>query len=119
LAGQVEAQNNDFELSQEFPVSEEIRQEEDNIPFVIENITNSVVGLVSSLTAESATGVNPEFDGSGFVYDKEGRILHIVTAEHVVSGLEDEPFYAYFQDGSRYIAKVIGTSDYLECNQAA
>ena len=69
MAGQVEAQSNDFELSQEFPVSEEIQQEEENIPSVIENITNSVVGIVSSLTAESATGVNPEFDGSGFVYD--------------------------------------------------
>ena len=109
MVSHVEAQNNNFELSREFPLSEEVQQEEDNIPFVIENITNSVVGLVSSLTAESATGVNPEFDGSGFVYDKEGRILHIVTAEHVVSGLENEPFYAYFQDGSRYIAKVIGT----------
>jgi S1-C subfamily serine protease len=109
MKGQVEAQNNEFELSQEFPISEEIQQEEGNIPSVIENITNSVVGIVSSLTAESATGVNPEFDGSGFVYDREGRIVHIVTAEHVVSGLEDEPFYAYFQDGSRYIAKVIGT----------
>ena len=81
----------------------------ESIPSVIENATNSVVGIVSSLSSESPAGVNPEFDGSGFVYDKEGRIVHIVTAQHVVAGFEEEPFYAYFEDGSRYIGKVIGT----------
>ena len=35
--------------------------------------------------------------------------MHIVTAQHVVAGFEEEPFYAYFEDGSRYIGKVIGT----------
>lgn len=97
-------------LSSEFPFIENTQQMgSESVPSVIENISNSVVGIVSLLSAESAAGVNPEFDGSGFVYDKEGRIVHLVTAEHVVAGFEEEPFYAYFQDGSREIAKVVGT----------
>ena len=34
----------------------------DNISSVIENISDSVVGIVSFLSAETAHGINPEFD---------------------------------------------------------
>jgi S1-C subfamily serine protease len=106
----VGAQNTVRPLSPEFPLVEDIQQtNSESTSSIIENVSNSVVGIVSSFTAETTTGVNPEFDGSGFVYDREGKIVHIVTAQHVVSGLEEESFYAYFEDGSRYTAKVIGT----------
>ena len=80
-----------------------------NLPYVISNISDSVVGIVIPSIAEAIPGANPAFDGSGFVYDEEGNISHIVTNEHVVSGFEEEPLYVYFQDGRRYTADVIGT----------
>jgi S1-C subfamily serine protease len=79
------------------------------LPSVIDKVSNSVVGIVIPSIAEAISGANPTFDGSGFVYDKEGKVSHIVTNEHVVSGFEEEPLYVYFQDGSRYTASVIGT----------
>ena len=80
-----------------------------NLPNVINSLSNSVVGIVIPFLAEKIPGANPAFDGSGFVYDREGKISYIVTNEHVVSGFEEEPLYVYFQDGSRYTANVIGT----------
>lgn len=80
-----------------------------SLPDVINNLSNSVVGVVIPSLAEAIPGANPAFDGSGFVYDKDGKISYIVTNEHVVSGFEEEPLYVYFQDGSRYEASVIGT----------
>ncbi len=81
-----------------------------NVPYVISNVSDSVVGIVIPSIAEAIpVGANPAFDGSGFVYDKEGNVSHIVTNEHVVSGFEEESLYVYFQDGSRYTASVIGT----------
>lgn len=80
-----------------------------NVPRVISNVSNSVVGIVIPFLAEAIPGANPAFDGSGFVYNKEGRVSHIITNEHVVSGFEEDPLYVYFQDGSRYEASIIGT----------
>jgi hypothetical protein len=59
--GYVEAQKDNFErISQEFSIAEEMHQvDTDNISSVIENISDSVVGIVSSLSAEGATGINP------------------------------------------------------------
>jgi S1-C subfamily serine protease len=88
------------------------QQSEDGFYSVIEKAINSSVGIISEFSTTASPlglGVNPEFDGSGFVYDQQGQIIHIVTNEHVVSGFEEEPFYIYFQDGSRYIGNVIGT----------
>lgn len=80
-----------------------------NLPYVINNISDSVIGIVIPSIAEAIPGANPAFDGSGFIYDREGGVSHIVTNEHVVSGFEEESLYVYFQDGSRYTADVVGT----------
>lgn len=104
------------EITPPTPGEEISESEGGSIPLLIENVSNSVVGIVSEVSAASPIGfgINPEFDGSGFVYDKEGKIVHIVTNEHVVSGYEEERFYIYFQDGSRYVAKVIGTDPFAD-----
>lgn len=106
-----EGVDNNLLTSPELPVVPPAENQEEPDSKYIENATNSAVGIVSELsaTAPIGLGINPEFDGSGFVYDTEGQITHIVTNEHVVSGFELDPFYVYFQDGSRYIGQVVGT----------
>src|SRR5919202_1372496 len=76
---------------------------------IFKQVENSVVQVTSKIPinntinsqTRNATGL-----GSGFVYDKQGRI---VTNSHVVWG--SKTVDVTFVDGNRYTAKVIGTDD--------
>ena len=74
---------------------------------VFKNVQNSVVQITRpvppSLTIHNKTDQNATALGSGFIYDKEGRII---TNSHVVG--DDKFVDVMFMDGNRYSAKVIG-----------
>ena len=38
-----------------------------NLPYIINNVSDSILGLVIPSIAEAIAGANPAFDGSGFV----------------------------------------------------
>src|SRR5919107_5214761 len=49
-------------------------------------VANSTVGIIT----ENNDGSNPEFDGTGFVYQIRGDISYIVTNAHVVQDVQDD-----------------------------
>src|SRR5919106_708204 len=57
-------------------------------------VANSTVGIIT----ENNDGSNPEFDGTGFVYQASGDISYIVTNAHVVQNSENVG--VVFTDGS-------------------
>ncbi|HXU95247.1 MAG TPA: trypsin-like peptidase domain-containing protein, partial [Candidatus Nitrosotalea sp.] len=79
---------------------------------IYKNVQNSVVQITSKVTTTDNTIIingQPLEDqstrlGSGFVYDKEGRII---TNNHVVEG--SKTVNVSFVDGNTYTAKVVGT----------
>ena len=79
---------------------------------IYKNVQNSVVQITSKVTTTDNTIIingQPLQDqstrlGSGFVYDKEGRII---TNNHVVDG--SKTVNVSFIDGNTYTAKVVGT----------
>jgi S1-C subfamily serine protease len=79
---------------------------------IFKNVQNSVVQITSKVTTTDNTIIingQPLQDqstrlGSGFVYDKEGRII---TNNHVVEG--SKTVNVSFVDGNTYTAKVVGT----------
>jgi S1-C subfamily serine protease len=73
---------------------------------VYKKVENSIVGIVTPLTAETTDTVEPIYEGSGFVYDKIENSVHIVTNEHVVRDFQTVK--VVFVDGSAYTADVIG-----------
>ena len=74
---------------------------------IFKNIQNSVVQITRpappALTIHNKTDQNATALGSGFIYDKEGRII---TNSHVVG--KDKFVDVMFMNGNRYTAKVIG-----------
>jgi S1-C subfamily serine protease len=84
-------------------------QQEGNLSFaqVYRDYVNSVVGII--LPTSVSFNPNPVFDGTGFVYAKEGRILYVITPAHVISGYEAEKVNVAFPDGSTYEASVQGS----------
>ena len=84
-------------------------QQVGNLSFakVYREYINSVVGII--LPTNIGNNPNPVFDGTGFVYGKEGSILYVVTPAHVISGNEAGNVYVAFPDGSTYEASVQGS----------
>src|SRR5918912_1990633 len=76
---------------------------------IFKQVENSVIQITSKIPANNTINSqtqNATALGSGFVYDKQGRI---VTNAHVVGG--SKTVDVTFVDGNRYTAKVIGTDD--------
>ena len=68
-------------------------------------VANSTVGIIT----ENNDGSNPEFDGTGFVYQIRGDISYIVTNAHVVQDVQDdEPVKVIFIDGRIHMAEIKG-----------
>ena len=81
-----------------------------SLPNIFKQVENSVVQITSKVsTVDNNVIINGEplqstRLGSGFVYDKEGRII---TNNHVVEG--SKTVNVTFVDGNTYTAKVVGT----------
>ena len=78
------------------------RQQQLPIDAIFKQVENSTVGIIT----ESNDGSNPEFDGTGFVYDARGDLLYIVTNAHVVEGFDEVE--VSFKGGSIHTAQVKG-----------
>jgi len=86
-----------------------------SVPFdqIYKEYVDSVVGIL--LPTSVATGnPNPDFDGTGFVYSREGNIIQIVTPAHVIAGYETEPIDVFFPDGITYTTKVLGSDTRMD-----
>jgi S1-C subfamily serine protease len=75
---------------------------------------NSIVQITSKIPVPTTDPSNPQGRnasalGSGFVYDKQGRII---TNNHVVG--DAKVVDVTFVDGNRYTAKVVGTDIYSD-----
>jgi S1-C subfamily serine protease len=74
---------------------------------IFKQVENSVVQVTSKIPANNTINSqtqNTTALGSGFVYDKQGRIItnaHVVEASKTVD--------VTFVDGNRYTAKVVGS----------
>ena len=75
-----------------------------NLTTIYEAVADSVV-LIQVQTAFSAG------QGSGFVYDKNGRII---TNNHVVEDAEPDGITVVFTDGTSVSARVLGTDPYSD-----
>lgn len=90
-------------------------EDEKNLPMVsISKIFKDVQGSVVQITRENppkSDGVpgdkNVTSLGSGFVFDKQGRII---TNHHVIS--DSKSVDVTFIDGSRYVASIIGSDPF-------
>lgn len=81
---------------------------------IFKQVQNSVVQITSKIPLPTTDQSNPQAQnatalGSGFVYDKQGRII---TNNHVVG--DAKIVDVTFVDGNRYTAKVIGTDIYSD-----
>jgi S1-C subfamily serine protease len=80
---------------------------------IFKQVQNSVVQIISKVPIPSTEPSNPQQNstalGSGFIYDKAGRII---TNNHVVG--DAKIVDVTFVDGNRYTAKVIGTDIYSD-----
>jgi S1-C subfamily serine protease len=80
---------------------------------IFKQVQNSVVQITSKIPIPSTEPSNPQQNstalGSGFIYDKAGRII---TNNHVVG--DAKIVDVTFVDGNRYTAKVIGTDIYSD-----
>jgi S1-C subfamily serine protease len=80
---------------------------------IFKQVENSVVQITSKTPSTSNSSNQSSSDtnalGSGFVYDKQGRI---VTNGHVVG--DAKVVYVTFPDGNRYTAKVIASDIYSD-----
>lgn len=86
---------------------QQLRSPESNtVSNIYKKVENSIVGIVTPLTAETTDIAEPIYDGAGFVYDKIENSVHIVTNEHVVRDFQTVK--VVFVDGSAYTADVIG-----------
>jgi S1-C subfamily serine protease len=82
---------------------------------IFKQVQNSVVQITSKIPIPTTDPSNPQPQqnstalGSGFIYDKQGRII---TNNHVVG--DAKIVDVTFVDGNRYTAKVIGTDIYSD-----
>ena len=81
---------------------------------IFRQIQNSVVQITSKIPVPTTDQSNPQVHnttalGSGFIYDKQGRII---TNNHVVG--DAKIVDVTFVDGNRYAAKVLGTDIYSD-----
>jgi S1-C subfamily serine protease len=81
---------------------------------IFKQVENSVVQITSKVPIPSSNPQNPQAPnatalGSGFVYDKLGRII---TNNHVVG--DAKIVDVTFVDGNRYTAKVVGSDIYSD-----
>ncbi|HZA07736.1 MAG TPA: trypsin-like peptidase domain-containing protein, partial [Nitrososphaeraceae archaeon] len=80
---------------------------------IFKQVQNSVVQITSKVPIPSTEPSNPQQNstalGSGFIYDKAGRII---TNNHVVG--DAKIVDVTFVNGNRYTAKVIGTDIYSD-----
>jgi S1-C subfamily serine protease len=81
---------------------------------IFKQVQNSIVQITSKIPLPTTDQSNPQAQnatalGSGFVYDKQGRII---TNNHVVG--DAKIVDVTFVDGNRYTAKVIGTDIYSD-----
>ena len=78
---------------------------------IFKQVQNSVVQIISKVPTSTTDPSNPQQNstalGSGFIYDKAGRII---TNNHVVG--DAKIVDVTFVDGNRYTAKVIGNDIY-------
>jgi S1-C subfamily serine protease len=84
------------------PVQDTDSQQQLPIDAIFKTAENSTVGIITG----SNDGPNPEFDGTGFVYDIRGDMLYKVTSAHVVEGFDEVE--VSFIDGSTHTAEVKG-----------
>jgi S1-C subfamily serine protease len=81
---------------------------------IFKQVENATVQITSKVPIPSSNPQNPQAPnatalGSGFVYDKLGRII---TNNHVVGGAKIVD--VTFVDGNRYTAKVVGSDIYSD-----
>jgi S1-C subfamily serine protease len=80
---------------------------------IFKQVQNSVVQITSKIPIPAGNPSNPQQNstalGSGFIYDKQGRII---TNNHVVG--DAKIVDVTFVDGNRYTAKVIGNDIYSD-----
>ena len=80
---------------------------------IFKQVQNSVVQITSKVPIPSTEPSSPQQNstalGSGFIYDKAGRII---TNNHVVG--DAKIVDVTFVDGNRYTAKVVGTDIYSD-----
>jgi S1-C subfamily serine protease len=82
---------------------------------IFKQVQNSIVQITSKIPIPTTDQLNPQPQqnstalGSGFIYDKAGRII---TNNHVVG--DAKIVDVTFVDGNRYTAKVIGTDIYSD-----
>jgi S1-C subfamily serine protease len=82
---------------------------------IFKQVQNSIVQITSKIPIPTTDQSNPQPQqnstalGSGFIYDKAGRII---TNNHVVG--DAKIVDVTFVDGNRYTAKVIGTDIYSD-----
>jgi serine protease Do len=101
------AEPSQFELGEDPNFDQRLTKNNQSIPFeeIFKKYDDSVVSII--LPQEAGTG-------TGFLLAKEGRLLHVVTPAHVISGYETEPVDVAFPDGSTYAAKVLGSDPRLD-----
>jgi serine protease Do len=76
---------------------------------IFKNSENSIVGILlpdDEGYDRSRHDADVEYSGSGFVYQKDGNNLQIVTNHHVVE--DERSVKVGFSDGSNYNGKVLG-----------
>src|SRR4030095_10677997 len=101
-----------FTTSASNPGTTIVRNLDDPLSTIFDNVSNSVVQVVSVIPplfnlnplAQNTTEV-----GAGFIYDNDG---HIVTGNHVLAGANNVS--VVFKDGDRYNATVVGRDAFTD-----
>ena len=94
--------------------TDNLEQDSSLISTMIENVRDSVVGILLPGTLEENPGPDYEYDGSGFVYEVVNDRVYVITNDHVISDLSDyenETVNVHFIDnGTLFEANIIGTN---------
>lgn len=91
-----------FQQTEDPNFNQTLMNNNQSIPFeeIFKIYGDSIVGI--TLPQEAGFG-------TGFILAKEGRLIHVVTPAHVISGYETEPVEVAFPDGSAFSAKILGS----------